>query len=183
MPCERRPLTVTRIEGRQQRFELHRAEHPAKCHGIQERVYQQREDSAVNSGTATCVHHRSGYKDVPTDSEQNLMSTVAQQTMSTTVETDQSSFQPCSRGGDQSSFQSYSTGEDHDATFAEGHGASNKGKRRENRSLDDVRELDDARQSKVLQGRTLDYARQGRLPQFPQLEHRADSEATVRDDA
>ena len=137
-----------------------------RCH-----VYQQREDSAVNSGTATRVHHRSGYKDVPTDSEQSLMSTRAQQTMSITVETDQSLF------------QSYSTGEDHDATFAEGHGASNKGKRCEKRSLDDVHELDDARQSKVLQGRTLEEARQGRLPQFPQLEHRADSESTVRDNA
>ena len=108
---------------------------------------------------------------MPTDSEQSLISTIAQQTMSITVETDQSLF------------QSYSTGEDRDATFTEGHGASNKGKRRENRSLDDVRELDDARQSKVLQGRTLEEARQGRLPQFRQLEHRADSEATVRDDA
>ena len=103
------------------------------------------------------------------------MSTIAQQTMSITVETDQSSFQPCSRGGDQSSFQSYSTGEDHDATFAEGHGASNKGKRRENRSFDNVRELDNAGQSKGSQGRTLEQARQGRLPQFPQLEHREDS--------
>ena len=150
---------------------MHRAEHPGKGHGIQERVYQQREDSAVNSGTATRVHQRRGYKDVPTDSEQSLMSTRAQQTMSITVETDQSLF------------QSYSTGEDHDATFAQGHGASNKGKRRETRSLDDVRELDDARQSKVLQGRTLEEARQGRLPQFPQLDHRADSEATLMDDA
>ena len=35
---------------------------------------------------------------------------------------------------------------------------SNKGKRRENRSLDDVCELDDARQSMVLQGRTLEGA-------------------------
>ena len=81
---------------------------------------------------------------MPTDSEQSLMSTVAQQTMSTTVDADQFSVQPCSRGGDQSSFQSYSTGEDHAATLAEGHGDSNKGRRRENRSLDDVRELDDA---------------------------------------
>ena len=104
---------------------------------------------------------------MPTDSEQSL----TEQTMSITVETDQSLF------------QLYLTGEDHDATFAEGHGASNKGKRRENRSLDDVRELDDARQSKVLQGRTLEEARQERMPQFPQLEDRADSEATVRDDA
>ena len=31
-----------------------------------------------------------GYKDVPTDSEQSLMSTKAQQTMSITVETEQS---------------------------------------------------------------------------------------------
>ena len=46
------------------------------------------------------------------------MSTIAQQTWSITVEADQSSFQPCSRGGDQSSFQSYSTGECHDAIFA-----------------------------------------------------------------
>ena len=74
------------------------------CVTMPGRVYQQREDSAVHSGTATRVHHRSGYKDVPTDSEQSLMSTRAQQTMSITVETDQSLF------------QSYSTGEDHDAT-------------------------------------------------------------------
>ena len=86
------------------------------------------------------------------NSEQTLMSTVAQQTKSITVEADQSSCQPCSRGGDQFSFQSYSTGEGHDAILAKWHGAQAKERRRENRSLDgrNVRELDDARQSKVL---------------------------------
>ena len=64
--------------------------------------------------------------EVSGNSEQTLMSTVALQTMSITVEADQSSFQPCSRGGDQSSFQSYSTGEGHDAIFAKRHGAQAK---------------------------------------------------------
>ena len=54
------------------------------------------------------------------------MSTVAHQTMSITDEADQSSFQPCSRGGVQSSFQSYSTGEGHDAIFTERYGAQAK---------------------------------------------------------
>ena len=71
---------------------------------------------AVNSGTATCVHHRSGYKNVSSNSAQTLMS--EQQTMSITVEADQPSFQPCSRGRDQ--------GEGHDAIFAKRHGAQAK---------------------------------------------------------
>ena len=36
---------------------------------------------------------------------------------------------------------------------------------------------------KVLQGRTLEEARRGKLSQLPQLVQRADSEATLRDDA
>ena len=55
-----------------------------------------------------------GCKNVSGNSEQTLMSTVAQQTTPITVEADQSSFQP------------YSTGEGHDAIFAERHGAQPK---------------------------------------------------------
>ena len=75
---------------------------------------------------STRVHHRSGYKNVSSNSEQTLMSTVAQQTMSITVEADQSPIQPCSPGGDQSSFQSFSTGEGHYAIFVKRHGAQVK---------------------------------------------------------
>ena len=107
-----------------------------------------------------------GYKDVSTDSEKT--SIVAQQAVSI--------IEAWRRTHTKNAFERF---DDLCRTARR----SNKGKRRENRSLDDVRELDDARQSKVLQGCTLEEAGQGRLPQFPQLGHRADSEATLRDDA
>ena len=107
-------------------------------------------------------------QDVSTDREKILMSTVTQHTVSI--------IEAC--GGERPQKTTLKFDD-----FCRMARRSNKGKRRENRSLDDVRELDDARQSKILQGRTLEEARQGRLLSFPQFEHRADSEAALRDDA
>ena len=66
MACARRPVTATQVHGDLQRFELHLEHCPGKCHG---------------------------YKDLPTESEQTITSTVAKQTVPIGIERHQSSFQ------------------------------------------------------------------------------------------
>ena len=121
------------------------------------------------------VHHRSGYKDVPIDSEQSFMSTIAHQTMSITVETDHSSSQPSLETETSPRFNRTRRVKTMTPPLQKGTSPQTKGR--------DVRlDLSTTCASLMMQYSqsscivaTLEVARQGRLSLFPPLGHRADS--------